>query len=406
MKLNTLKTENFRNLEENPPSFLPGINILFGSNAAGKTNTLEAIYLFAAGKSFRTKSDRDFIKHGENTARAEISYDGAGASGRSMSISFMNSGQNTLKGMFVEGNGVDRASEFLGNFRAVLFTPDHLELVKGAPEERRKLVDMALCQIKPRFVKALNEYGKVLAQRNNYLKNLKIRSLKADLDYLDVLNRLLSEAGGVVIKQRGLYCSNLQRYASKLYTDISCGKEQLFIDYISKAKIGDFSDEAQCVSALYSMYKASTDKDIESGRTSAGPHRDELMIYIAKNDTRQSFLESVERAASRDENDGIGTGAASYAARTFGSQGQQRSAVLAIKMAEGEIVRERCGEYPVFLLDDLFSELDTARRQRLCSMLEGRQCIITACDKASIPDIDDVNIVCVREGRYADGKTL
>ena len=136
------------------------------------------------------------------------------------------------------------------------------------------------------------------------------------------------------------------------------------------------------MSALYSMYKASTDKDIESGRTSAGPHRDELMIYIAKNDTRQSFLESVERAASRDENDGIGTGAASYAARTFGSQGQQRSAVLAIKMAEGEIVRERCGEYPVFLLDDLFSELDTARRQRLCSMLEGRQCIITACDKA------------------------
>lgn len=180
MKLRTLVTENYRNLTDNPPEFSEGLNILYGSNAAGKTNTLEAIYLFAAGKSFRTKSDHDFIRHGESYARAEITYDTDLAHGKSMSVSFMANGQNTLKGMSVEGFRVEKASEFLGNFRAVLFTPDHLELVKGAPEERRRLVDMALCQIKPGVVKALNEYSKVLAQRNNYLKNSKIRSVKVE----------------------------------------------------------------------------------------------------------------------------------------------------------------------------------------------------------------------------------
>ncbi|MBP3580649.1 MAG: DNA replication/repair protein RecF [Clostridia bacterium] len=399
MRICNLKTENYRNLTDNPPKFCDGLNILYGSNAAGKTNTLEAIYLFAAGKSFRTKSDKDFITHGKDFAHVEICYDTQSMKGKSMAINFLQSGQNVLKSMLVESNAVDKASEFLGNFRAVLFTPDHLELVKGAPEERRRLVDMALCQIKPRFVKALNEYGKILAQRNNYLKSMKIRSQKADLEYLDVLNRLLAQAGGIIVKQRGLYCENLDRFATEAYGNITSDSERLFVNYISRAKIGNLSDEEECTDALYSLYKASTHKDVETGRTSVGPHRDELMIYIAKSADKRKILQSINSEYEKSEESADGN-MSGFAARTFGSQGQQRSAVLAIKLAEGEIAKERCGEYPVFLLDDLFSELDSARRERLCRMLEQRQCIITACDKASFPIMNSVNIINVCGGKY------
>lgn len=400
MRLINLTTENFRNLAENPPGFTEGLNMLYGNNAAGKTNTLEAIYLFAAGKSFRTKSDRDFIAHGKEFSHAEICFESVDVKKKQMAINFLASGQNTLKAMFVGGNAVDRASEFLGNFRAVLFTPDHLELVKGAPEERRRLVDVALCQIKPRFVKALNEYGKVLSQRNNYLKNVKIRSQKADEEYLDVLNKQLAQAGGVIIKQRGLYCENLDRYASCAYGNITSDKERLFVNYMSRAKIENLSDENECAASLYNLYRASTAKDIEAGRTSVGPHRDEIMIYIAKSDEGKTVMNDARRQFEKDEADGDKERASAFAARTFGSQGQQRSAVLAMKMAEGEIAKERCGEYPVYLLDDLFSELDTGRKHRLCNMLEGRQCIITVCDKASIPDMYATNIINVSDGRY------
>lgn len=400
MKLKALMTENFRNLSENPPLFRDGLNILYGSNAAGKTNTLEAIYLFAAGKSFRTKSDKDFIAHGKEFAHAQISFETQNSSDRTLAVNFLASGQNTLKAMFVEGNAVDRASEFLGNFRAVLFTPDHLELVKGAPEERRKLVDVALCQIKPRFVKALNEYSKVLAQRNNYLKSAKIKGMKADIDYLDVLNRLLADAGAVIVKQRGLYCEYLDRFASECYGKITGGSERLSVSYITRAKISDLSDEKACADALYGVYKQSVHKDIETGRTSNGPHRDELMIYISKNGTSESFVEDVKSKLEIESDDGDEVNLSGFAARTFGSQGQQRSAVLAMKMAEGEIVKQRCGEYPVYLLDDLFSELDADRKSRLCHMLDGRQCIITACDEGAIPSFENVNVINVKNGKY------
>ena len=228
---------------------------------------------------------------------------------------------------------------------------------------------------------------------------MKIRSQKADLEYLDVLNRLLAQAGGIIVKQRGLYCENLDRFATEAYGNITSDSERLFVNYISRAKIGNLSDEEECTDALYSLYKASTHKDVETGRTSVGPHRDELMIYIAKSADKRKILQSINSEYEKSEESADGN-MSGFAARTFGSQGQQRSAVLAIKLAEGEIAKERCGEYPVFLLDDLFSELDSARRERLCRMLEQRQCIITACDKASFPIMNSVNIINVCGGKY------
>ncbi len=397
MLLETLTLENFRNLKGNPPSFEKGINVLYGNNAAGKTNTLEAIYLFATGKSFRTRNEKDFISHGKDFARARIDFTDLYGK-RYMSVSYLAQGNKAAKAMYVEERVSDRVSEFLGNFRAVLFTPDHLELVKGAPEERRRLVDMALCQIQPRFVKSLNEYVKVLAQRNNYLKSLKMKGQTADADYLDVLNKMLAQSGAVITKQRGIFCRKLSQSAGEMYSRLSSEKEMLFARYMSRACMsGDFTDEKAICDALYQMYKRDTQRDIELCKTSHGPHRDELMIYVAKKQNEGN----IESAAFENEDD---ERLCEYAARTFGSQGQQRSAVLAIKLAEGEIIKEKCGEYPVFLLDDLFSELDTARRERLCSMLNQRQCIITACDKSSIPVNEDISIVNVKDGCFSETK--
>lgn len=390
MILKTLKTWNFRNLMENPPEFHDGINVLYGDNAAGKTNTLEAIYLFATGKSFRTRNEKDFIRHGEDFARAEIGYENSVLC-RTMSVTYMANGQKSLKGMQIEGVSVDRVSEFLGNFRAVLFTPDHLELVKGAPEERRRLIDMALCQIQPRFVRSLNEYSKVLSQRNNYLKGLKFSGKSADLDYIDVLNTQLSKAGAVITKQRALYSKKLSEIAQETYRSLTGGAESLYARYVSRAA-GNLSDENEIAQALYNMYKHDMDHDIELGKTSHGPHHDELMIYVAKSGENNLFLEGAKSIPEENLPE--------YAARTFGSQGQQRSAVLAIKLAEGEVIKEKCTEYPVFLLDDLFSELDDNRRRRLSEMFTDKQCIITCCDRAALPKSTDMNVIHVRDGRY------
>lgn len=390
MILRTLKTQNFRNLLENPPEFHDGINVLFGDNAAGKTNTLEAIYLFATGKSFRTRSEKDFIRHGESFARAEIGYENAVLC-RTMSVTYMANGKTALKGMQIEGAQVDKVSEFLGNFRAVLFTPDHLELVKGAPEERRRLIDMALCQIQPRFVKSLNDYMKVLAQRNNYLKSIKFSGKEADFDYLGVLNMQLSKAGAVITKQRGLYSEKLSNLAGTAYESLTGGNEGLYAKYISKAGTS-LCDENEIAENLYTMYERDTKHDIELGKTSHGPHHDELMIYVAKKGEGEAFIKEASQISEENLSE--------YAARSFGSQGQQRSAVLSIKIAEGEIVKEKCGEYPVFLLDDLFSELDDKRRQKLSEMFLDKQCIITCCDRAALPKRDDMNVINVKDGKY------
>ncbi len=394
MKLNRLKTENFRNLAGDDLCFDDGVNVLCGDNAMGKTNTLEVIYIFAAGKSFRTRNEKDFIEHGENYARAEIEFEGRSLL-RKMSVAYMLQGAKVQRGMAVEGVGVERVSEFLGNFRAVLFTPDHLELVKGAPEERRRLVDMALCQIKPRYVRSLNDYAKILATRNNYLKSTKFSGKKADLDYLDVLNMQLSNAGGVIMKQRGLYCEILSGLASEAYRRLTGGSESLYARYISRA-VKNINDEKECAEKLYNMYKADTRHDLELGKTSHGPHHDELMIYLARNGEEESFFENGLNIPEEKLPE--------YAARSFGSQGQQRSAVLSLKLGEGEIIKEKCGEYPIFLLDDLFSELDDSRRKRLSDMFLDKQCIITCCDSLALPKDKQMNLITVKDGRYMMGE--
>jgi len=390
MILQWLKTRDFRNLESSKLNLCSGINLLYGHNAAGKTNTLEALYLFAAGRSFRTRNERELVNIGGTCASVTIGFEKNGVD-REMSVNYLLSGNaGCTRRMKVDGAVVDRVSEFLGVFRAVLFTPDHLELVKGAPDGRRHFMDAALCQIKPGYVKSLNRYEKTLAERNAYLRRVKSGDAKLDTAYLDVMSAMLARNAAVLIKQRSNYAALLSQYASDMYGFLTGEKETLFTEYSGFSKNVKYDDENACAKALEEHYQRSVDRDLSLGRTFSGPHRDDLLVYIAKN--KLSF----EEENPNEEEQSVGR----LAARTFASQGQQRSAVLALKLAEGEIVKQLTGEYPVFLLDDLFSELDANRRKKLVSLFCDRQAIITSCDELSLGFAEKVCAISVESGKW------
>lgn len=403
MLIKKLETRFYRNLSGSLPELSCGINILCGENAAGKTNTLEAMFAFASGKSFRTSREKELISRGKDFAEASLVFEKNGFD-RSLSLSVTADGQGVKKRMSVDGQPVNKASEFLGQFRAVLFTPDHMSLIKGGPEERRRLVDLALCQIKPRYVKSLNEYEKILAQRNAYLKKVKFGELKFDADYLDVLSGQLSRAGAIIARQRSMFCGHLSQSACEMYSKLTDEREELCVKYIGFSKHADFCDEKQTANELYRIYSKNVDSDLSLGRTFCGPHRDELMIFISSNPenfTSEALKNTQDGELSQaDIQDKAALRLSDFAARSFGSQGQQRSAVLSLKLAEGEIIRSLTGEYPVFLLDDLFSELDMGRRSRLSRLLYNRQTVITCCEASGICADSEVNLIHVKDGKY------
>ncbi len=391
MRLLSIQTSAYRNLAGEKLELSDGINLLYGKNAAGKTNTLECAYIFASGKSFRAKQESELIKKGEQTARADIRLERKTVTGslstEDMSVIWHNSKDlGFVKRLLYRGYEVPKLSEFLGVFRAVLFTPDHLSLIKGSPDERRRFMDIALSQLQPRYVYCMNSYLKILSQKNAYLKEAMI-SGKADIDYLDVLNLQLAKSAAVLIKQRSGFADLLKTYASEIYSRISGEKEGLNVKYVSSTK-RDFSDAEATEKRLFDIYRAERETELKNGRTFYGPHRDDLMIYIS-NRIPDSEIDLAD-----------GNSVSELAARTFGSQGQQRSAVLSIKLAEGEIFNSITGEYPVFLLDDLLGELDSDRRKMFADLIKDKQAIITCCDKDAMPDMKNISAVQVVGGRY------
>lgn len=395
-----LVAENFRNIAFAAVDFHKGINVLCGENAAGKTNALEAIFLFAAGKSFRTSKEREFIRHGERAAKINIGYvreratagiPGAPEKTEHMMIRYVASGNSkAIKQMKFNGIDINRTSEFLGKFRAVLFTPDHLNLVKGAPEERRRFADIALYQIRPRYIYCLNEYAKILDQRNAFFKNPAARNGIYDSALLAVLNEQLAHAAAIVTKQRYGFCCRIAERAAEIYDRLTNETERLCIAYISSARC-DYEDEETIRNKYLELYSGNVNAELKAGTTLYGPHRDDLHIFIGKNGSCEILPEPMPEKE----------GTADYPARTFGSQGQQRSAVLALKLAEGELFRALTGEYPLFLLDDLFSELDEKRKNYLLEVLCDKQVIITCCDETIFRGMEDkINLIHVKNGEF------
>lgn len=391
MNVKTLYAKQFRNISDEQIEFESGINVLYGKNASGKTNALEAIYLFASGKSLRGAAEKDFIQKETDKARISIDFcsERNPAYIKNMTMSFLKGNRRQMKYC---GADVAKMSEFLGLFRACVFTPDDLLLVKGSPEERRRFVDISISQISPRFVHCLNDYMRLLSQRNILLKAANAGKA-LDKEYLSVINEQLSSLASVVVRQRAGFCENIYEYACKIYSDISSESELFGMKYISQTR-KNYSDEEFTKNAFLELYEKNLDNEIKNGITLIGPHRDDLYFYVGKKDEVLKEEEIIDRSPDSFF-DRYTT------ARAFGSRGQQRSVVLALKLAQGELFYNKCGEYPVFLLDDVFSELDEKRRSYILSQNKGKQIIITCCDCDVLGSFKNYNKIHVQNGKFS-----
>lgn len=391
MNVKTLYAKQFRNISCEQIEFENGINVLYGKNASGKTNALEAIYLFASGKSLRGAVEKDFIQKG--TDRARISIDFCSEKNpdyiKNMTLSYFKGNRRQMKYCSAD---IAKMSEFLGLFRACVFTPDDLLLVKGSPEERRRFIDISISQISPRFVYCLNDYMRLVTQRNILLKNANIGK-GLDKDFLFVINEQLASLASVIVRQRAGFCENIYGYACKIYSDISSESELFGMKYISQTR-KNYSDEEFTKNAFLELYEKNLETEIKNGITLIGPHRDDLYFYVGRADEINKENEKLE-SEKNDIFDRYTT------ARAFGSRGQQRSVVLALKLAQGELFYNKCGEYPVFLLDDVFSELDEKRRNYILSQNKGKQVIITCCDCDVLGSFRDYNKIHVQNGEFS-----
>lgn len=351
---------NFRNIAHEKLVFSDGVNIIYGDNAQGKTNALEGVYLHAGCRSHRAARDRDMIAFGAEHAKVKIGCipNTPGAREVELDITLSTSGRRVCRknGLFVK-----RASDYIGNFRAVLFTPEHLSIVKDGPSERRAFIDGALCQLSSAYLSHMQVYNRVLLQRNKLLSaiskgELSAKSAEANLE---VWTEKLAEESAIISVMRDRYTKKLSELVGDIFTDMTSGGERVKIKYSSpKSK-----------EELLEQFHTARAREFATGSTLYGVHRDDLDITLN-----------------------------SVAVRSFGSQGQQRSVSLAMKLAEGEISRLSTGEYPVFLLDDILSELDRGRKEYIMSGISGRQVIITACTKEDL--FDGANIIYCKNGRY------
>lgn len=344
---------DFRNAESEEIAFSDGINVLHGENAQGKTNLLEAIYCVSLGKSFRTSRDSEMIRFGSDSATIRLDYE---AGGREQSIEMhLFDGARQKKSVLHNGIRITRLSELVGSFRAVLFSPDHLQMIKEGPALRRSYLDVAISRVRPIYLHSLQNYNRILINRNKLIRSAQEDRAAFDAT-VDLWSAQLAHEAAVISKLRAEYVRDCDGIISELYGRMCATGEMNEIP--SLAYMGSAKQESEAYFDIERTEKSYLrllsefhDREIAAGTTLWGVHRDDLEICL----------------------DGRST-------RLYGSQGQQRSLALALKLAEGEICRKDCGEYPVLLLDDVFSELDSIRRKNLLREIADRQVIITSCE--------------------------
>ena len=346
MRLTHLELTDHRNIAHAVLDPDPTLTVLCGPNGQGKTNLLESIWLLTGGKSFRGSKDAELIRRGCEFSVIEGSFDAA-ESEKNIRLTVGSKG-SARPGRTAKLNGVDqgRAAALAGNFQAVVFEPDLLSLVKGGPEGRRRFLDAALCQVYRPYLVALRRYTRLTAQKNALLKHWEDAAQPAVL--LETFNAQMAQYGALILRHRAQFLAALAPLAAANYRDISQGAEQLTVRYLPCVD-PDGGEQA----LLEKMFHL-TDAERRAGFCLCGPHREDLELLL----------------------DG-------QPARTFGSQGQQRSAVLALKLAEAAVLGEVLGEAPVMLLDDVLSELDDARQTYLLTRMGEHQTIVTSCDTAA-----------------------
>lgn len=361
MIITHIKADGFRNLKE--IDFCPenGTNIIYGENAQGKTNLMEAVWIATGEKSFRGARDRDLIAFDSDKAEVEVSFRD---NSREQVIAITLSKNPPKKRVLLNGVKLRSASELLGKLLCVVFTPEDLELTKGSPERRRDYLDRCISQIKPLYLGVVTRYEKVLAQRNAVLKNIYLGISRRD--ELDIWDEQLAKPCAYISMMRCAYTDVLNSSASRLYESISHSRERLQLEYLSTV-YGNLRGRNDYKTAMAEEYKellrSLRKEDIRSGFTTAGIHRDDMGVFL---------------------ND--------MPVKDFGSQGQNRSAALCMKLGQARVLHTETGERPVVLLDDVLSELDRYRREFVISEFNQSQTVITSCEGERIKG-------CAREMR-------
>lgn len=342
MWISDIKLNNFRNYNNKEIKLHENINVFFGENAQGKTNIIESIYLSSIGKSFRTNKEKELIKFEKDKAIVEIEFNKKDRDGK-IKIEI-----GDKKQIYLNGIKLKKLSELLGNINIVIFTPDDINILKGGPQNRRKFLDVMISQLRPNYMHLLNLYLKTLEQRNNYLKQIKLEN--KDENLLDIWDEKLIEYGMKIYEYRNEYIKKIQEKIKFIHKDITQNKEEIEIKYFS-----DANTRQNFLNELKSRRKL----DIIKGFTTKGVHRDDFMIYINGKEVE-----------------------------IYGSQGQNRTAVLSLKLSELQVIYDDIGEYPILLLDDFMSELDNKRRKNFLDNIKDIQVIITCTEKITLENLN------------------
>ena len=337
MKLTNLQLQNFRNYESVQLEFTDGVHVFIGENAQGKTNLMESIYALAMTKSHRTTNDKELIGWNKEFATIKGTVEKT-ATKTNLELQFSKKGK-IAKVNFLEQK---RLSSYLGNLNVILFAPENLTLVKGSPQNRRKFVDMELGQMSSLYLYDLVEYNRVLKQRNTYLKQLAIKKKQPD-EYLDVLSEMLSELASKIVFHRLDFMKQLEALAIPIHDQLSLGREKFSVSYQATIPLEDGLTPEQMKEIYMNQFKKNQTREADQATTLIGPHRDDLIFYLNE-----------------------------VPVQTYGSQGQQRSTVLSLKLAEIELMKLSTGEYPLLLLDDVLSELDDDRQTHLIKAIENK----------------------------------
>ena len=336
MQIKKLFLQNFRNYESEEFVFSDGLNVLFGKNAQGKTNCAEAVFYLCTGASLRIRHDKQLIKMG-----AESAYIRAEAENRYGNITIEANIYENKREIRVNGAKINKNADLMGHVNSVFFSPGELRLIQDGPDERRRFMNISIAQTSPGYYTALLRYNKILDQRNALLKT---PDYSLVLDTLPVWDEQLCKYAATIVKKRGEFLQKLSPYASEYHAYLTDGKETLSV---RPDKIYE-GEEGEIAQTLARRLSGNYDKDLRLGFTTVGPHRDDLTVLIGGVD-----------------------------AKSYASQGQMRTAALALKLAEVQIFKELSGEYPILILDDVMSELDLTRRKKLLQNVNGMQTILT-----------------------------
>ena len=334
MIVESVELKDFRNYEFLDMNFNEHVNIIYGDNAQGKTNILESIYMCSTSKSHRGSKDREIVRFGEDESHIKLNVLKHGMKYRID----MHLKKNKTKGIAVNGIPIKKAVELFGIINIVFFSPEDLNIIKNGPSERRRFMDMELSQLDKIYLSNLVNYNKVLNQRNKLLKDIAFSPSEQLMQTLDIWDMQLVKYGSLIIKGRKSFIEKINTIISDIHSRLTGGIENIKVCYVPDVDVNDFEEEV----------RNSRQKDIKYKVTGKGPHKDDLIFLINDNDVRK-----------------------------YGSQGQQRTVALSLKMAEIKLVKRIINDNPILLLDDVMSELDTSRRDALIEEIKDIQTIIT-----------------------------